>query len=169
LTPPARRAPDDAFEELFSATHERLGAAARRMIPDHHDAADVVQETYLKAWKALPHFRGDAHVFTWLYAILLNTARTFLRRRRPEPVDDETHELVETDPLAHPEGWTDHQGLRDEMVAAVSALPPRLRSVTERDLNGYCMVDVADELGISVGAAKVRLHRARRVLRERVA
>ena len=69
----------------------------------------------------------------------------------------------------HPEGWTDHQQVRAEVVSAMKALPPALHAVAARGLDGVPAAVVAAELGISVGAAKVRMHRARRLLREAVA
>ena len=169
MTLPATPASDERFETLFSATHTRIVAAARRMLRNEHDAADVVQEVYLRAWKALPSFRDESRHFTWLYAILVNAVRTFTRRRRhAEPLSD-AHEPVEPGGVLDPEAFVEAQSLRADVAAAVASLPPCLRDVTERDLNGYCVSDTADELGITVGAAKVRLHRARRALRERVA
>jgi RNA polymerase sigma-70 factor (ECF subfamily) len=166
VTPPAAPATGDRFEELFSATHERLGAAARRLVGNHHDAADVVQEVYLRAWKALPGFRGESHPFTWLYAILLNAVGTFRRRRLPEPVDTSTDDPGHHDPWADPEAWADYESLRGDAVAAMAALPEGLRLVAAHSANGCGPAEVADELGISVGAAKVRLHRARKQLRD---
>jgi RNA polymerase sigma-70 factor (ECF subfamily) len=170
VTPPATPAPDGRFEELFGATHARLDAAARRMLGNRQDADDVVQEVYLRAWKALPEFREESRHFTWLYAILTNAVRTFVGRRRHHVVPmADVDEPAEPEGVLHPEAFVEMQSLRDAMVAAVAELPACLRSVTERDLNGYRVADTADELGISVGTAKVRLHRARRALRERVA
>jgi RNA polymerase sigma-70 factor, ECF subfamily len=157
------------FDELFSETHHRIDAAARQMLRDPHDAADVVQEVYLRAWKALPAFRGDAQPFTWLYAILRNAVRTFVHRRRGELTDDGVIELTEHDPLVHPEGWSDQQQLQQEVADAFADLPVGLQEAAVLSFDGIPSADVAAELGISIGAAKVRVHRARRMLRERVA
>jgi RNA polymerase sigma-70 factor (ECF subfamily) len=156
------------FDRLVIEHHDRLGAAARRMVGNRHDADDILQEVYIRAWRALPQFRGASRPFTWLYAILANTASTFRQRRRhPVPIAD-VDEPVEPDDLLDPETFAELQCLRADVHQAVAALPDTLHAVTVRDLGGLSSAAVAAELGISVSAAKVRLHRARHKLREAV-
>jgi len=136
---------------------------------DEDDARDVAQESYLRAFRGLKRFRGDAQFSTWLYRITSNCASTHLGRRsrhRHEELDDE----LPADDLrasANPETAFDGVALRDRLQAALMGLPPRLRAVVVlRDVYDLSHDSIAAELGISVSAAKVRLHRARRRLRQ---
>jgi len=140
-------------------------------VGNEHDASDVLQETYLRAFNAIGRFRGDASVATWLYRICANCAssqRTRSGRRRTEPFDDELA-LIEVRGEANPEVAATRSDERAELVRALGALPWGLRAVVVlRDIYDLPHGAIAAELGISRTAAKVRLHRARRLLRERL-
>ena len=143
---------------------------AYRLTGDEEDARDVVQEAYLRAFRGLERFRGDAEFSTWMYRITANCASTFLVRRtrhRHEELDDE---LAGDDrPAARPipRGASRPVPCRERLQQALVSLPPRLRAVVVlRDVYDLPHEAIAAELGISVSAAKVRLHRARRRLRE---
>lgn len=158
-----------AFEALVRATHAETYTLAYRLTGDAEDARDVTQDAYLRAYRALPRFRGDARFTTWLYRITANSASTLLGQRarhRHDELDDDdplVDERVHVDPVARAET----AGLRHELVTALRALPSGLRSVVVlRDVYDLPHDAIAEELGISVTAAKVRLHRARRRLRE---
>ena len=144
---------------------------ALRLTSDEEDARDVVQDAYLRAYRSLDRFRGDAQFSTWLYRIVANCASTTTGKRarhRHEELPDESS-VAELRPDHDPEIQADVAGLRDELDQAIRDLPPRLRSVVVlRDVYDLPHEAIAEELGISVSAAKVRLHRARRRLRERV-
>jgi RNA polymerase sigma-70 factor (ECF subfamily) len=159
----------DAFDELVRLTYAETYTLAFRLTGDEEDARDVVQETYLRAYRGLKRFRGDAQFTTWLYRITSNCASTQLGKRsrhRHEEIDDESA----GDDLrvaANPEASMEATALRDRLRVALLALPPRLRAVVVlRDVYDLPHESIAAELGISVSAAKVRLHRARRKLRE---
>ena len=144
-------------------------ALAHRLVGDHDDANDVAQEAYLRAYRAVKKFRGDAQFSTWLYRITANCAATHLGRLRRHRHDELTSEspIVDTNPHRDPELLTDAALLRDELSLALAGLPARLRSVVVlRDVHDLPHEAVARELGISETAAKVRLHRARRKLRD---
>lgn len=130
----------------------------------------MAQEAYLRAYRGLPGFRGDAHVRTWLYRIIANCAARHLgrRRRRVHAALDDVRALA--DPGApDPSAAAGRVDLRREIEAAIADLPPRLRHVVVlRDVYDLPHEVIAAELGISTGAAKVRLHRARKVLRDRL-
>ena len=160
----------DEFGEMVVETREQLGRAARRMLRDDHAAADVVQETYLRAWRALPGFRGEARRSTWLTAILHNTIRSYVGKRAAEaqPLAVVADDPLDPDPLVQPESWADFHGLRERVSRAITTLSPTLQSVARLELEGASHEAVASELGISTGAVKVRLHRARRRLREAI-
>lgn len=169
LVDAARGGDRAAFDELVRVTSAETYTLAVRLVGDEEDAKDVVQETYLRAYRGLDRFRGDAQFSTWLYRITANCAATHLGRRRrhrhdPLPDDDV---VVDTDPRRDPEARADLAAERDHLTAALSDLPPRLRAVIVlRDIYDLPHEAIAAELGISTSAAKVRLHRARRKLRE---
>ena len=158
-----------AFESLVRATHAETYTLAYRLTGDDEDARDVTQDTYLRAYRALDRFRGDARFQTWLYRITANSASTLLGQRARHRHDELTEEApvaderIQIDPVARAEG----DSLRHHLTDALRRLPAGLRSVVVlRDVYDLPHDAIAAELDISVTAAKVRLHRARRCLRE---
>ncbi len=161
----------EAFDELVRQTYRDAFGLALRLTGDEEDARDVVQDAYLRAYRSLDRFRGDARFSTWLYRIVANCASTHttrLRRHRHEELADDDA-VIDSRPEADPAGQAEAAALRHQLDGAIQALPPRLRSVVVlRDVYDLPHDAIAEELGISVSAAKVRLHRARRRLREQV-
>jgi RNA polymerase sigma-70 factor (ECF subfamily) len=159
----------EAFDEVVKATYAGAYTLAYRLTGNEEDAKDVVQEAYLRAYKAIRRFRGDAAFTTWLYRITANCAATQLTRRnrhRHDDLDDEA-DMTDTRPEIDPEARADAAVLRHRLQDALEELPPRLRAVVVlRDVYDLPHEAIAAELGISEAAAKVRLHRARRRLRE---
>jgi RNA polymerase sigma-70 factor (ECF subfamily) len=159
-----------AFDELVRRTHVDTYTLALRLTANEEDARDVVQEAYLKAWRGLPEFRGDAQFSTWMYRITANSAYTLVkkrRRHRAEPLDAMLVDPIELHPDLQPEGAAESALLLDELSIALEELSPKLRTlVVLKDVYGLSHEEIADELGISVAAAKVRLHRGRRKLRD---
>jgi RNA polymerase sigma-70 factor (ECF subfamily) len=139
-----------------------------RLTGSAEDAADITQETYLRAFRSLDSFRGDAQFTTWLYRITANCASSHLRRwrrHRQEPLHED-HLVVDLRGEADPEMSAAAADLRRRLEDAVEQLPPKLRAVVVlRDVYELPHEAVAEELGISSGATKVRLHRARNRLR----
>ncbi len=161
----------EAFDELVRQTYRDAFGLALRLTGDEEDARDVVQDAYLRAYRSLDRFRRDARFSTWLYRIVANCASTHTTRRRrhrhEELADDDL--MVDHRPEADPAGQAEAASLRRQLDAAIQGLPPRLRSVVVlRDVYDLSHEAIAEELGISISAAKVRLHRARRRLREQV-
>lgn len=165
----ARSGDRQAFDELVRRTFVETFTLARRLSGNEEDARDVVQDAYLRAWKGIGKFRGDAAFSTWLYRITANAAASNLQRRRRhrsepfaddyEPADPGSEELVS-------QGAESAEAL-DRIAAALDDLPAKLRSVVVlKDVYGMSHEAIAGELGITVSAAKVRLHRARRKLRD---
>lgn len=168
----ARRGDRDAFDALVEATYADTYTLAHRLTGNDDDARDVVQDAYLRAFRGLRRFRGEAQFTTWLYRITANCASTHLGRRsrhRHVELHDEL-DVVDPRPAHDPIGRMEQHDLRARVRDAVQALPPKLRAVVVlRDIYDLSHDAIATELGISVSAAKVRLHRARRALRADVA
>ncbi len=161
-----------AFADLVRLTTPSTYTLAYRLVADPDDARDVVQETYLRAYRGLRTFRGDASVTSWLHRVTTNCALDLLARRQRHRHDiiDRAADLVDERPDADPALWTDAALLRDHMVTALVGLPDSLRSVIVlRDIYELSHADLARRLGITESAAKVRLHRARVELRRRLA
>jgi RNA polymerase sigma-70 factor (ECF subfamily) len=167
----ARTGDRGAFDELVRVTSPQTYTLAFRLVGNEEDARDVVQETYLRAYKGIGKFRGDAQFSTWLYRITANCAATHLGKRRKHRHD----ELLEDGPYLDrsgdrdPSARADASDLRSRLDDALADLPPKLRAVVLlRDVYDLPHEAIAAELGITESAAKVRLHRARRQLRERL-
>nr|MDA8290256.1 sigma-70 family RNA polymerase sigma factor [Actinomycetota bacterium] len=165
----ARRGDEGAFERLVVETSSDLYALALRLVGNEHDASDVVQETYLRAFRSIGRFRGEAAVSTWLFRIAANCSSNQVRRRaraRHSALDDDVA-IADTRPDRDPEQAAGASFERARIVAALGELPASLRVVVVlRDVYDLSHEAIATELGISRAAAKVRLHRARRSLRE---
>lgn len=161
----------EAFEELVRRTTASTYTLARRLCGNEEDARDVVQETYLRAYRGLKNFRGDAQFSTWLYRITANCATTHMGRSTKHRHDDLDEQVGVADdrPEIDPAARADAEQLRNRLTAALEHLPPKLRAVVVlRDVYDLPHEAIAEELGISETAAKVRLHRARRRLREQL-
>jgi RNA polymerase sigma-70 factor (ECF subfamily) len=158
-----------AFDELVRRTYVDTYTLAVRLTAHEEDARDVVQEAYLRAWKGLDRFRGDAQFSTWMYRITANAAYTTVKRRRrlrSEPLDL-VEDVIELRPEAQPEEAAETQALLAKLSGALEQLPPKLRVlVVLKDVYGLSHEEIGEELGISLAAAKVRLHRGRKKLRD---
>lgn len=171
LVAAARSGSREAVDGLVRATYADTYTLALRLTGNEEDARDVVQDTYLRAYRSIAGFRGDSQFTTWLYRITANCAATTVHKRgraRTEPLSEDT-------PLADPRAdgdpeWRAAAGDdRARVAAALSELPGRLRQVIVlRDIYDLPHSAIATELGISEAAAKVRLHRARRKLKDTV-
>ncbi len=151
---------------------------ALRLMRNPADAEDVVQETFLSAFKGIDRFDGRSGLSTWLYRIAFNAAMMRLRRRRPEFVlvdaaDEPEEELPIPQAMVDwgllPEQELVRSEAREEMERAIGELPPKLRAVfVMRELEELSTEETAQALGLSEQAVKTRLHRARLLLRERL-
>lgn len=164
----ARRGDRDAFNELVRSTYRDIYALAYRLTGNRDDAGDVVQDAYVRAYRAIRRFRGDSSFSTWMYRITSNCASTHLSRRtrqRTEELSDDVS-IVDLRPEQDPSLRAEAAVLRHHIDRAIRALPERLRQVVVlRDLHDLSHSEIAAELGITTSAAKVRLHRARQRLR----
>ena len=167
-----------AYAQLVEEHAGRIYRLALRMMGNEADAEDVLQETFLNAFRSIDRFEERSSLSTWLYRIASNAALMRLRRKEPEQISvDEPLERDDGDLV--PRQFFDfcclpeEDLLRDEAVAemnrAVEELPPTLRSVfILRDIEGLSTEETANALGLSVSAVKSRLMRARLKLRERL-
>lgn len=158
--------------DLYSPLIYRL---ALKMLGDEQDAEDVLQNTFLQAFRHLSEFEGRAHLSTWLYRIAANEALMLLRKRRPEtPLTDN---LPEEEPLEEPAQFTNWCCLPEEELLsaegrarldeAIRLLPETLRVVfLLRDIEGLSIQETSQALGLSETAVKTRLLRARLKLRD---
>jgi RNA polymerase sigma-70 factor (ECF subfamily) len=160
----------DAFAEFVRVFERRVRSVLARLLDDERDVDEAAQDTFVQTWRHLDRFRGEAAPFTWLYRIAVNEALQRNRRRRLETqpldqaVDDEAH--VSPDSTAgRPLAADVAAGQREDvahLVAELRALPFESRApLVLRDIEGWSYEDVAAVLGISVSAAKSRVHRAR--------
>jgi RNA polymerase sigma-70 factor, ECF subfamily len=164
LVEAAKRGDPEAFEALIAETHKAVYGLVYRLVGNHDDAADVMQDTYLRIWRSLRTYRGDAGFATWAYRIAANAAMTHLKRRgrEAEPVDPADLAPLERAASA-PEEPVD-PGALDE---ALARLPAPMRTVlVMKDVYGFSLAEIAKQIGATEGAVKVRVFRARRRLAE---
>src|SRR3954464_5017990 len=121
----------EAFDELVRRTYVDLFTLAVRLTGNEEDARDVVQDAYLRAYKGIEKFRGDAQLSTWLYRITANCAATQLGKRRKHRHEELLDEgpYVDRSPDRDPSARAEAGNLRDRLTGALEDLPPRLRSV----------------------------------------
>ncbi len=133
----------------------------RRMVENHDDASDVLQNTFLKAWQSIENFRGDAKLSTWLYKIALNESITFLARERKRlnlSLDDEESHLVN---LIEADEWIDGDELALKLRKAIATLPEKQRIVFNMKYFDEMKYErISEILGTSVGALKASYHLA---------
>jgi RNA polymerase sigma-70 factor, ECF subfamily len=159
-----------AFDLLVRKYQHRIFALISRYVRDQDEVQDVAQEAFIKAWRALPRFRGDSQFYTWLYRIAVNTAKNYLvaRGRRPPGSDidaDEAEQFVGADGLhdsGTPESILMSQQLGEVIAKAIEALPHELRTaVTLREFDGLSYEDIAAIMECPVGTVRSRIFRAR--------
>ncbi len=176
----ALRAGDPAaLAALFNAHADKLYRLALGLLGDPVEAEDVVQETFVKLITHSEQFEGRARPETWLYRVAYNASLDRLRRKRADPLPDaEAGSDGEGPPM--PQSFVDWSTTPEAvllnaeagaaLVTAIQQLPESLRAVfLLRDVEGFSTEEAAEALGLSIAAAKVRLHRARLALREQLA
>jgi RNA polymerase sigma-70 factor (ECF subfamily) len=167
------------FHELIRPYERRVYAMALSFLRNEADAEDVTQEAFLKAFRSLAGFRGDAKFGTWLVSITLNEARSRIRRRDAikmesldEPQDDQEHSspALLRDWKEIPSEALERKEVRSLLQKAISSLPQIYREVFQlRDIDQLSVNEAAQALGITVSSVKVRLHRARMMLQKNLA
>jgi RNA polymerase sigma-70 factor (ECF subfamily) len=148
---------EKAFRVLVTTYKERLYWHIRRMVLDHDDTDDCLQNTFVKAWQSLDRFRGDAQLFTWLYRIATNETLTFLSRQqtRGGQLDLAAANRLSTDP------WFDGDQLQLALHKAIAKLPPKQKAVFNlRYFDEMPYEQIARVLETSEGALKASYHHA---------
>ena len=169
-----------AFELLVLKYRRRIERLVARIVRDPDSVADVAQETFIRAYRALPNFRGDSAFYTWLYRIAVNTARKEAADQRRDPVisesalaqgDDENDETSRAEATLTdgetPESVLAGREIAQAVNAAVEALSEDLRqAVTLREIEGLSYEEIAQVMNCPIGTVRSRLHRARNLLKE---
>ena len=160
-----------AFDQLVSKYQRKLGRLLSRFIRDSAEIEDVTQEAFIKAFRALPSFRGDSAFYTWLYRIGINTAKNYLvaqGRRAPTSTqfDSEEAETFESaDQLRDintPESLLMSKQIGETVNSAIDALPEELRrAIVLREIDGLSYEEIADMMDCPIGTVRSRIFRAR--------
>lgn len=167
-----------AFDDLVRAHQQQVYAVAVRMLGDRDEAQDVAQDAFVRAYRSIGGFRGEARFATWLVSITMNLCRNrrrwWARRRRvvvasmDDPLENEAGTLGQqvADPAPGPSADAEHREQRERLVATVQMLSEAERTmIVLRDLQGYSYEEIAGILQVQVGTVKSRLSRARMRLR----
>lgn len=165
----AKSGDGDAFERLLHPYEGKLRRLLIRMLKNHADVEDLLQDVRLRAWQKLASFRGDSRFYTWMYRMTLNLALNFLARRHTDPLsqriggDDEEDQMTqEADDSGDVTASLEAGQRLAQMAQALEALPEQLRIVfTMRHLEGLSYEAIAVKLHIPIGTVRSRLHRAR--------
>ena len=171
-----QRGEKPAFDLLVLKYQHRIGAVIGRFVPDHAEAQDIAQESFMRAYRALQNFRGDAQFYTWLYRIAVNTAKNHLvaMKRRPPTSDVEVEDAEHfTGARMQDNDTPEHELLREEIAREVSqtvaALPEELRqAITLREVEGLSYEEIAETMDCPIGTVRSRIFRAREAIDARL-
>lgn len=162
-----------AFDILVQKYQYRLTKLISRYVYDQSEVMDVAQEAFIKAYRALPSFRGESAFYTWLYRIGVNTAKNYLvsQGRRPPSVDIDADEAgylegeSELKEYATPEHLLVRDEIENTVQSAIEKLPEDLRTaITLRELDGLSYEEIAERMNCPVGTVRSRIFRAREVI-----
>ena len=166
-----------AFDLLVLKYQHKIFGLISRYVHDADEVQDVAQEAFIKAYRALPRFRGDSAFYTWLYRIAINTAKNHLvsRSRRPPGSDIEVEDAEYYDggsalrDINSPENALFGEELKAVVERAISALPDDLKTaVTLREFDGLSYEDIAEIMDCPVGTVRSRIFRAREAIDKQV-
>ena len=173
-----RRGEKKAFDALVLKYQSRIVNLISRFVRNPVDAMDVAQEAFLKAYRALPKFRGDSAFYTWLYRIAVNTAKNQLamQARRPYEADIDVSEIeqIEGNTTLSDNATPERVLLKDEIqgvvIKAVEELPDDLRmAITLRELDGLSYEEIATVMDCPIGTVRSRIFRAREAVDKQLA
>ncbi|MDA0189570.1 MAG: RNA polymerase sigma factor RpoE [Proteobacteria bacterium] len=167
-----------AFEMLVAKYQRKLGRLLSRFIRDPAEVEDVAQEAFIKAYRALPSFRGESAFYTWLYRIGINTAKNYLvaqGRRAPTSTDfdaDEAETFEDADQLRDintPESLMQSRQVAETVNAAMESLPEELRTaIVLREIEGLSYEEIAEVMSCPIGTVRSRIFRAREAVAARL-
>ncbi|MBZ0070479.1 MAG: RNA polymerase sigma factor RpoE [Thiohalobacteraceae bacterium] len=166
-----------AFDLLVRKYQHKIVQLVTRYLRDPVEALDVTQEAFIKAYRALPSFRGDSAFYTWLYRIAINTAKNYLvaQSRRPpsDDIDAQDAEQFAGDTGLKEYATPEHMVLRDEIgqtiTAAIEDLPEELRTaITLREFEGLSYEEIATAMDCPIGTVRSRIFRAREAIEIRL-
>ena len=171
-----RAGDEDAFESVVRTHGPRLLAVARRILRNEDDARDALQEAFISVHRSIGKFEGGSRLGTWLHRIVVNAALMRLRSERRRPVQsiesllptfrEDGHQTTPSRPWLEAPSLAESLETRDLVRTAIESLPDDSRNILMlRDIEGLDTAETATMLGISKGAVKTRLHRARQALR----
>ncbi len=173
-----QRGDKQAFGLLVDKYQRKLGRLLSRFVRDPAEVEDVTQEAFIKAYRALPNFRGDSAFYTWLYRIGINTAKNYLMaagRRAPTSTSvdsDEAESLDEGEQLRDintPESLLLSREIGDTVNATMQALPEELRTAIQlREIEGMSYEDIAQIMNCPIGTVRSRIFRAREAIAEQL-
>ncbi|MAK55017.1 MAG: RNA polymerase sigma factor RpoE [Pusillimonas sp.] len=163
-----------AYDLLVLKYQRKIMRLLSRMIREPSEVEDVAQEAFIKAYRALPQFRGDSAFYTWLYRIAINTARNWQASSQRRPMsssivsneDDETFDQIDnlTD-ISTPESVLASRQVVSTVNAAIDALPEELRTaIVLREIEGMSYEDIAQTMGCPIGTVRSRIFRAREAI-----
>ncbi len=162
-----------AFDVLVARYQHRIIKLVSRFVRDRDEAMDVAQDAFIKAYRALPGFRGDSAFYTWLYRIAINTAKNHLaalaRRPREADVTDADGEEIGVEELQRddetPEKTLQVEQMKQIIFETIEGLPPDLRTaILLREMDGLSYEEIAQAMDCPVGTVRSRIFRAREVI-----
>lgn len=166
-----------AFDLLVLRYQHKIIKLIMRYVRDPADALDVAQDAFLKAYRALPRFRGDSAFYTWMYRIAINTAKNHLVAQKRRPVDFDL-DLQDSEPfdvqrllkdIDTPEGLALSDEIRETVQDAIAELPPDLRTaIVLREIEGMSYEEIAQTMECPVGTVRSRIFRAREAIDKRI-
>jgi RNA polymerase sigma-70 factor (ECF subfamily) len=162
-----------AFDVLVRKYQHKVVKLISRYIKDQDEALDVSQEAFIKAYRALPNFRGDSAFYTWMYRIAINTAKNYLvaQGRRLPNVDIEAQEAEQFEgastlkEYATPERLLQRDEIEQTVFSAIEKLPEDLKTaITLREIDGLSYEEIAEAMACPVGTVRSRIFRAREAI-----
>ncbi|MDX1668247.1 MAG: RNA polymerase sigma factor RpoE [Limnobacter sp.] len=167
-----------AFNVLVSKYHRRLSRLLTRLLKNQEDIEDVIQESFIKAYRAIGNFRGESAFYTWIYRIAINSAKNLLvtQSRRPNTVnqnsDNENETFEDNSALSNidtPESLIQTQQIGEAVNQAMMALPEDLRdAIVMRELDGLSYEEIATAMDCPIGTVRSRIFRAREAISEKI-
>lgn len=174
----AQRGDKRAFELLVTKYQRKLARLLSRMVRDPAEIEDITQESFIKAYRALPQFRGDSAFYTWLYRIAVNTAKNYLvarGRRAPTTTEFSSEEAEGFEDaellrdIATPDAELQTKQIANAVNKAVEALPEELRTaITLREIEGLSYEEIAQMMDCPIGTVRSRIFRAREAIAEKI-